>query len=425
MSQYKVGISVLACLLVLGCAKPPPPPPVLPISREARIVESTTPAEIMVEASGIGRDVDEALLDARRSAVAVVLIGGSDPLLETQEERSRFKLIQEEFYAAPSVNQYITWEAGWEARESKQIKIEGGNRTKVTKHFKVNKRMLQDEMVRRGIMKPPEEVEDAMGRPNIDVIPKVLKGEDPIAAMNDNPALRHAAQAIGSYLSARDYEYEDIEQKINMDDFVDAQQALAGIGEDDSHKLALAAGGDIYITFTAEVQEAGTARGIAGKKAIVGITAYETTTARSLGTETGYSPLRPGTAELSLIEEAVSGAIDNVLSRINAYWKKDMKQGVQYRVVISIVGDFDKDEREDIAFAMNRVMKKICKFTKENIATDQTLDYQVWVSPQEISDSRELYGLLRRDFPVEFRPGKLRSVHLFKKLIILQVNNAE
>ena len=40
----------------------------LPVSREATIIESANPAEVMVEATGIGRTTDEALLDARRIA---------------------------------------------------------------------------------------------------------------------------------------------------------------------------------------------------------------------------------------------------------------------------------------------------------------------------------------------------------------------
>jgi hypothetical protein len=156
------------------------------------------------------------------------------------------------------------------------------------------------------------------------------------------------------------------------------------------------------------------------RKAIVGVRAYETTTARLLGTETGYSEERP-VADLVVIEEAIHGAIDKVLSRINAYWKQDLERGVQYKLVASIQGDFNSDEREDIAFAMSRAIKQNCKLSKENIATERTLDYLVWVDPNQITDSRDLYAALRRDFPTEFRQGELRSINITRKLILLRV----
>jgi hypothetical protein len=49
------------------------------------------------------------------------------------------------------------------------------------------------------------------------------------------------------------------------------------------------------------------------------------------------------------------------------------------------------------------------------------LDYLVWVDPNQITDSRDLYAALRRDFPTEFRQGELRSINITRKLILLRV----
>jgi hypothetical protein len=416
MNKYRITICLLVCAFLFGCAakrevplEEVPPPSNLPIAKEGTIIDYTNPAEILVEAAGIGPNTDAAILDARRSAIYVVLLGGSDPLLQTQEERSKFELIQEDFYSQANIANFIPWES----REiESRLTIEGG-KVKVTKHFKVNKRMMSEELERRGIIKPPPPL------PTIMVIPEVPKGQDPVDAMSEDVTLKHAAQVIESYLTNRRYNVQVPEQKVTIDGLVEAQQAFKGMEDDYSYQLALSIGSDVYITFTLDMQT----RNVGGstvRKAIVGVRAYETTTARLLGTETGYSEELPA-ADLVVIEEAVHGAIDKVLSRINAYWKQDLEQGVQYKLVVSIQGDFDSDEREDIAFAIDRVIKQNCKFAKLNIKTEKTLDYLVWVDPEQITDSTDLYGALRRDFPMEFQQGQLRSINITGKLILLRV----
>ena len=402
MNKYKFFISILTCVFVLGCAAKKPIPPV----DDAIILESTNPAEVLVEAKGVGYTTEEAIQDARRSAVWVVVEGGSDPLLQTQEERAKFSTIREEFYSVPMLNKFISDET---RAIVERLELEGGI-IKITKHFTVNKRMLDDELKGRGIIPPV-----ILPLPTIMVIPEVPKGQNPVEIMSEDPTLKHAAQVIESYLTNRKYDVQVPEQKVTIDGLTEAQQAFKGMEDDYSYQLALAIGSDVYITFTLDMQT----RDVGGstvRKAIAGVRAYETTTARLLGTETGYSEERPE-ADLVVIEEAIHGAIDNVLSRINAYWKRD----VQYKLVVSIQGDFDSDEREDIAFAMSRVIKQNCKGSRENIATEQTLDYLVWVEPKQISDSRELYGVLRRDFPTEFPRGQLRSINITGKLILLRV----
>src|SRR5512136_3122435 len=108
MGKYRFVIYALVCVFIIGCAAKAP---ILPVSREATIIESTNPAEVMVEATGIGRTTDEALLDARRSAIAVILLGGSDPMLQTPDEKSKFEFIQTDIYSVPTINQYISWES--------------------------------------------------------------------------------------------------------------------------------------------------------------------------------------------------------------------------------------------------------------------------------------------------------------------------
>jgi hypothetical protein len=417
MSQGKVLLGVLLCAFIIGCAaKEAPIISNIPASSEATIIESTNPAEVMVSARGIGTTTDEALLDARKAAIAVVLNGGSDPLLQTPAEKAQFEFIQENFYSPDNISRFISWESN---QAMDRVRLEGGRKIKITKSYKVNKRILQEDMEKRGIIKERVEITEAIGLPMIMVIPEAPRGQSPIEAMSHDPTLKHAAQVIESYLTNRRYDVQVPEQSVTLDELTGAQQAIKGMEEDYSYQLALTVGSDIYITYTVDIQS----REIGGsivRKAIVGARAYETTTARLLGTETGYSEERP-TPDLVVIEEAMHGAIDNVLSRVNAYWKDDLKRGVQYKLIISIEGGFDDDTCEDIAFAISRSIKQSCKSYKENIAADRTMDYIVWVDSNQISDSRELYATLRQEFSANFPTATLRSININRKLVLLRI----
>jgi hypothetical protein len=409
MGKYRIVI-YFVCVFIIGCAVKAP---ILPVSREATIIESTNPAEVMVEATGIGRTTEEALLDARRSAIAVILLGGSDPMLQTQEEKSKFEFIQTDIYSVPTINQYISWES---SEIKNRLKIENGTKIKLTKNFKINKRLLEEEMTRRQVIKARLQITEAIGLPMIMVIPEVPKGEDPVDTMNRDPRLKHAAQSIESYLTSRKYDVQVPEQKVVIDGLTDAQQGLKDLNNDLSYQLALAIGSDVYITFSVDVQE----RRVGGnmvRKASVGVRAYETTTARLLGTETGYSQERPS-ADLPLVEEAINGAIDNVLTRLNAYWKDDLTRGVQYKLTFSIQGKFSDDDNEEIGFAVNRMIKKNTKSYKENVVADKNFDYLVWVDPKLMSDSREFYAALKKDYSGK---GQLKNINITRKLLLLRI----
>ena len=97
----------------IGCStKPKRPASNLPRSHEAVLLEVTSPAEVMVRATGIGvyppgtperqrnRILDRsANIDAERAALWLLLYGGSDPILQTREEKERFQGIAEQFFS--------------------------------------------------------------------------------------------------------------------------------------------------------------------------------------------------------------------------------------------------------------------------------------------------------------------------------------
>ena len=419
MKRYKLAVSLLLCVCLFGCAAKAPPPPKtnVPVSREGNIEDYTNPAEILVYATGIGTDTNSAILDARRAAVYLILSGGTDPLLQTPEEKNKFRPLQEGFFEASHIRNFISWEA---SAIKDRLKMADG-RLKARKHFKVNKTLVNNWLIENGVKLERDELVEIPIM--IMVIPEVQKGKDPVQTMNSNTNLRHAAGAIKSYLTALQYDVQVPEQMNLIQDISQAQEALEGMEEGYGYQLALAIGSDVYITYTTNIES----RSVGGRtvrKANTIVKAFETTTARLLGEETGYSEERPA-VDSAVVEEAVHGAIDKVLSRINAYWKKDLKRGIQYKLILRIEGAFDEDEREDIAFAISDLLKEFCNISKEVLATDMTLDYLVWVDSEKYSQSRDLYRDLRRSFPQEFRGGKISSININRKLLLLKITEAE
>ena len=417
----KIIVSVLVCLLMVSSVEGKKKPKSnLPISKEATLIESTNPAEVMVLATGIGEGkkkhlTENAILDARRAAVYFVLLGGTDPLLQTQEERDKFTEVQEKYFSKAQVNRYIAWEA--DAFESRR-KIAKGKKLKIQKHFKVNKKLLKDDLSADGIL---IEIEGPL--PFIMVIPEVKKGESPIERISSDPRLKQGARVIESYLTARQYDVQVPDQMVAIQALTEAQQSMKGMEEDYGYQLALSIGSDVYITYSIEIESRDMGSSTV-RKAMVSVRAYETTTARLLGTETGYSAERPS-PELAVIEEAINDAVDKVLSRISAYWKEDLNRGVQYKLIFRIEGDFDEDEREEIAFVISDLIEAFCNHSRENVVTESTLDYLVWAKADQFSKSSKLYRALRKSFPDEFEEGKLKSININRKLILLSIVEAE
>ena len=139
-----------------------------------------------------------------------------------------------------------------------------------------------------------------------------------------------------------------------------------------------------------------------------------------LGTETGYSKDRPGAAQGALVDEAVSDAVDHVLERVKSYWQTDMKQGLQYRLVIRVEGNFDADAIENVQMKLGDLIESSFEKSKENVLTAKTMDYNVWASRDEYSRSAKIYQMLKEKMaPV----AKLRQININRKLLVLGLDN--
>lgn len=395
-----------------------------PISKEAKIIEMSSSSEALIEATGIFKaddedDVEEyglngAILDAKKAAVYFLLFNGTDPLLTNADEKAKFEKHLSLFLNEENISKYISFE---EAMILKKVKISQGKGLKVTKRFKVQKQMLRDDLIENKIIESSESLAGKIGNPFIMVIPSVEKGVNPITLLQSDLGVKHAASVVESFLTARQYEVIVPEQQEKMEVLNKAQNLQAGGEEDIAYELALSVGSDIYITFSGAVEKGG----YGTEKYAMVVRAFETTTSRLLGTETGYSQGRKGEIMLS-IEEAMNGAIENVLARINDYWKSDNQKGIQYKVIINIATDFNKDEIEEIQFALMEVVEKNSNKSKNSITTNQTLDYLLWCDASNINSSMKLYSILKKAYGSSGAPGKLNKVNLNRKMALLKID---
>jgi len=385
----------------------------MPRLKEATFVESYSPTEVSIKAKGLGENVDEAEKDTKKSAVYFVIFSASDPVVQTDEEKASFSKIQEGFFENEHINSLITF-----MTDGFINKIKTRDGVKVEKLLRVNKGQIVEELTKQGVLLSKEEITQNLGNPFIMVIPEVAKGQNPLSVLQSNPNVKKGAEVIESYLTARKYDVQVPEQAASLNDLISAQSAIKGVEEDMSYKLALSVGADVYITYNVDIE-----KGFGGKKGVVGCRAYETTTAKLLGTETGYSKERPDVPDAALIEEAMNDAIDKVLSRINAYWKDDLKMGQQYKLIFNITGTFS--DADAIAEGVDDVLTAMTTKKKENVSTDKVMDYIIWQKQYDSTNKmfRELKKKMEANSNFQSENATVKKINVNRKLMILSIEN--
>lgn len=386
----------------------------LPLCREAVFVESFSPSEVNIRARGLGEDVDAAENDARKSAVYYVLYNAPSKILQTTAEEEAFGKIAESIFADEAIGTYITF-----VGNDILSRVNTKDGVKVEKLVRVNQQRLVDDLARQGIIASRATLTEAFGNPFIMVLPEVPKGESPIEALQTSPNLKKGAEVIEGYLTSRKYDVQVPEQVENLSELADAQAGLKGVEDDNVYRLALTIGADVYIVYNVAVESVPF-----GKKGVVGCCAYETTTGRLLGTETGYSPEKPGSTDAALIEMAMNDAVEKVLTKINAYWKDDLKIGQQYKLIIKITGRFD--DPLSIGDMFDDVLKGITVKRKQIAATEKTVDYIIWQNQFEntIGLYKELSKRVDQHKDAREMGIRLKRLNVNRKMIILEATHA-
>jgi hypothetical protein len=382
----------------------------LPLSREASLVEVYSPAEITIRATGMAKKDNEALIDARKVAVYYLLLLGTDPILNTQDAKDKFATIAEQFFEQTNISRYIAWESNKVVSVLKGNLPDGKSGYKLTKEFRVNKKLLTDELVAKGIISSNTAITDAVGLPQLMVIPETPRGQTPIQVFDTNPYAKQAAATIESFLTSRKYEVVVPRAAEQITDVVEATDEASGVGAVDiSYRLALLMGSDVYIVFAGQVDNA---------QAKVNIKAYETTTARLLGVETGYSKVRPGVSAEALVEEAVNSTIENVLQRILNYWADDIKNGLQYKLIFKFNPDMSQTAIQTAQSDISDLIDEAFERVKENIVTDKTMDYLVWAKKEDFNRTSKIFRFFRDKLTGK---NKVTQISINRKLLTIGI----
>ncbi|HLP15228.1 MAG TPA: hypothetical protein VK470_03155, partial [Bacteroidota bacterium] len=262
-----------------------------PVSREATFIEANGEAEVLIRAKGIGAasgffgfdeegSVKNAENDARKAAIYFVLNGGAglDGILKSPDEKRKFTTIEGDFWDDANCAKFISWEA---THFENRVKMAGGEKIRLEKQFRVNRRALIELLVERHILASVAEMTEEAGLPTIMALPETKPGQSPLEVLRSDNVARQAASAIESYLTVKKYDVIAPEQAEKIVQQQQSQLSLKGKEEDLSYAIALAVGSDIYFTYTVTIDTRALGSSEV-RKASVAVHAYETTTARLL-----------------------------------------------------------------------------------------------------------------------------------------------
>lgn len=408
-TRIRTLAAVVAALGIFSTtdAKKPKAPP-RPVGNEASFVESFSPVEVTIKSTGLGKEPELAESDIPLVALQFVMFKWSDKLVNTDDENRRAQKVLDEIYSNPKA--FVTWTAD---RVTSTRRLPD-DRYEVTRMIRINKGELTAFLVKKGVISSQQDLAKGAGNPMIMVIPDAPKNSSPLAVFETNPLAQQCAGAIESYLTQRQYEVVSPRAQEQIGAQVQMIGSIKSPDEDQTYQIALATGADVYVVFAGEVASVP-----GGRKASLVVKAYETSSARLLGTETGYSQTRPNATDGVLVEEATNDAIDKVLQRVNNYWKTDAERGIQYKLIVRYNGNFGAERKQDLSDALEELIEQEFPEHKVNIATDKTEDFQVWAPKERVSGTSAISRTFRKKLEL---PGvKVREILKNRKLLILEL----
>lgn len=403
----------------------------LPISNQATILDRSSSAEVVIKATGIFQSKkrffakretrkygnDFASKDARKAALNTLLFGGTDPLITSTEEINAFEKLKDSFFSDANINSFITYE---EPHPSEKVLINNKKGVKITKIFKVNTNILEQYLETNNIRQRHLSLTDKIGNPTIMVIPKTPQNTNPVEFLSTNNNAQIGAGIIQSTLTAKQFNVILPDQQQFLKKLTESHTALSNISKDPAYELALLVGSDIYIDYSINHSKSA----YDTDKYSITVRAFETTTGRLLGSETGHSLERKNEPYVS-IEEAFLTPINNVLSRIYSYWKTDLEDGIQYKVITSIdIQNLTDSDIESIQDSYISTLTRVSKKKKEIVVTESTLDYVIWCDANKYESARNIWKKIRDSFKEKNPELTLSLINQNKKLILTKITRS-
>ncbi|MDX1811312.1 MAG: DUF6175 family protein [Gammaproteobacteria bacterium] len=391
-------VSAMIALLIVGCGKKivKPAADAPPVSHEVREVESTSSAETMLRATGQGPTVEIAISDAKKAAIWYLLYAGTKPLLKTPEEKRAAQQVEGKLYA--SLDKYVRHTSDLKSKRK------SGETTIVDIVVKLDVAMIKDFLVSNDVIRTSAEVADEVGLPAISIVASKT-GKDADIAKN----------TLSEYLSDRNFEVNVVEQSGKLGELTGKLAKLSG-NTDPAYAWALEAGSEVYIEVKVNTEK-GVVSGVSTKKASVTANAYETSTARQLGSTTGHSSERAASGYDALIQEAANAVADKIISQIRKSWLQEADKGKWFKLIaFTNTSDADKVDR-----AIYRALKSMPSAKIKRLAAGKsTFQYQVRV--KEIANAFELLDSLSMKYQ---GPGKITRELESGTLLVIKAGSGD
>ena len=246
------------------------------------------------------------------------------------------------------------------------------------------------------------------------MVSPVLSMKDGVPDLSaESPYSRTTAEAINGFLTKKNYEVKSIDGQSELSSILQMQSDIANTEDDLSYLASVALDADIYIKYTPEVTN---------EEVSVEVSAYETSTARLLGSQSAVVRNNGHTSKINInsnIGAAVRKAMPGLEQKILNYWKMDLAKGTQYKVVANIKGEYSDSQTEDLHDAIMKGLKGNFSSVKVNVMTAKTLDFVIYANPIKYRDSQEVYSKIRQIFkPI----AETKKINITRKLILMELN---
>ncbi len=385
MKKMIIMFVALTALFFTACKSAPkcePHTQPTPAIYEATFVESTSTAESMIRASGTGCTMDEALKEAKKTAIWFLLEAGDRPLLKTPAEKTRAVGLAQQMYANP--DQFIRWTS---ALQSKQTV---GGKLKVTYTFRVDVSMMEQQLIANGIITSSSDIAESIGLPTMAVFAD--KGGD---------WGRTAVAVMQEYFQDNSFEVYSSAQQTQTNELVSKISMLEGAETDPMHDMALALGSDIYakLNYSGGGSHVG---GTATAKASISVEVFETASGRMLASTTGYSAERRVTDVNALIQEATNDAATKVISQIRKEWMKMAETGKPFKITV-LSNSTDGSRVDEAVYGLLRKMSQ--RPIRRQSGGKSTFSYIVYI--KDVPNAFELFLNLRDAYN---GPGEIEKV---------------
>lgn len=249
--------------------------------------------------------------------------------------------------------------------------------------------------------------------PTIMVMPaKSGKGLSELAVVNSNPLSKSMMEAINSYLTQKHYEVRSLEGQSQLDDVIKMQNDIANTDDDLSYLASLALGADIYIKYSGSANT---------DNVTIEVSAYETSTARLLGSQTAEVKNNGHVDQVNLranVQSAARKAMPGLEKKILAYWEDDLKKGAQYKVVMNIKAEYSDSQIEDLHDFVVKNLRQTFNSVTVNVLTGKTIDLVVYADPSKFVDSQDVYSQIRQLLKAMV---ETRKINVTKKLILMDL----